>query len=252
MLGQNEGSIADLHNKGIDVIEALTGIISRPVEMMVIRPWHGTQYYSVAVVFLSTMLVIFMPVVSAFANAVTRFIPGTPPISPTGIFNFGSFAKLYLLMSVFHGCRLWRRMIHLHLEQLSRFEGPPLPFFRLLPGSGSSWGTRILWEPIAVFFVAASLERFQIIESGLAFYLKMAALCLGMRQYIAWLRAWQFLRDLLDAKFAGPIIARLVEGTATSEDLAAIHMASFPENLPPEIRRDAALHIARVISPEGK
>jgi hypothetical protein len=191
-----------------------------------------------------------MPVVSAFANAVTRFIPGTPSISPTGIFNFGSLAKLYNQMSVFHGCRLWRRMIYMHLEQLSGFEGPPLPFFRLLPGSGSFWTTRIVLEPLVVYFVAISLERFQIIESGLAFYLKLAALCLGMRQYIAWLRAWQFLRDLLDAKFAGPIIARLVAGTATQDDLAAIHLASFPENLEPEMRQKTALHIARVISPE--
>jgi hypothetical protein len=69
-----------------------------------------------------------------------------------------------------------------------------------------------------------------------------------MKQYIAWYRAWQYLRELMDAKFLGPIIARMIENNATAEDLATVHLASFPKNLPPEIRQAALTHIARVHS----
>jgi hypothetical protein len=71
-----------------------------------------------------------------------------------------------------------------------------------------------------------------------------------MKEYIAWFRMWLFLREMMDAKCAGPIIARMVDNRATEEDLASIHLASFPKNLPHDIREAAVSHIARAFSAE--
>ena len=48
---------------------------------------------------------------------------------------------------------------------------------------------------------------------------------------------------------AGPIIAKLVDNTATEDDLATIHLASLPKDIPDDVRRDTASHIARAFSP---
>jgi hypothetical protein len=140
-------------------------------------------------------------------------------------------------------------MIHMELEDHSQFEGPPLPFFYLLPKSRNFWFTRIVLEPVFVLLAATVLEDLFIIQSGLALYLRFVALALAMKNFIGWYRAWEFLRNLLDTRNAGPIIAKLVENKASEEDLAPIHLASFPKNIAPEIRRAAAAHIARVFSP---
>jgi hypothetical protein len=63
---------------------------------------------------------------------------------------------------------------------------------------------------------------------------------------------WQFIRGLLDSRHAAPIIAKIVEGRATQDELARVQLASFPTNLPDDIRRAAAMHIAHAYSPETK
>jgi len=52
-------------------------------------------------------------------------------------------------------------------------------------------------------------------------------------------------------RFAGPTIAKLSENQATDEDLATIHLASFPKNLSTDLREAAVSHIARAFSHEG-
>jgi hypothetical protein len=59
---------------------------------------------------------------------------------------------------------------------------------------------------------------------------------------------WQFIRELMDMRFAGPIIAALAENRETEEQLASIHLASFPKDLSPEIRKAAVSHIARAFT----
>ena len=68
---------------------------------------------------------------------------------------------------------------------------------------------------------------------------------LCMKCFIAWFRQWEYLRQMMDARFAGLIISKLAENRATEEDLATVHLASFPKNLPPEMRDAAVSHIAR-------
>jgi hypothetical protein len=94
------------------------------------------------------------------------------------------------------------------------------------------------------------LKDFFIIQSGLATYLRLAAIALAMKNFVSWYRAWEYLRDLLDARNAAPILAKLVENDATEEELSTIHLASFPKDVPEAIRAQAAASIARAYSPE--
>lgn len=56
----------------------------------------------------------------------------------------------------------------------------------------------------------------------------------------------------MDARFAGPIVAALAENRETEEDLASIHLASFPKDLAPDIRKAAVSHIARIFSADNE
>jgi hypothetical protein len=246
--GESAGlDINKLQYTAMNVVENYCSVISRPVEL-IIRPFHGTRYFPVPVIFFSTAMMIALPILSVLTTTAVSMIPFTHFTPPMGLFGIGSLAKLYFLLSFAHGIRIYRRMIHMELEECSEFEGPPLPFFRLLPKSDSFWFTRIVLEPAFVLVTAMVLEHIYIIQSGLATYLEFAAFCLAMKSFIDWYKAWEFLRILIDMRFAGPIIARLAENRATDEDLASIHIASFPKNLAPDIREAAVSHIARAYS----
>jgi len=58
-------------------------------------------------------------------------------------------------------------------------------------------------------------------------------------------RSWEYIRNIIDTRNAGPIIAGLSMNTASESDLAKIHMASFPKDVPEDVRKDATVHIAR-------
>ena len=141
-------------------------------------------------------------------------------------------------------------MLNPEREDNSTYEGPPLPFFLLIPWGRSFWACRILVEPCAVFLVAWLLGNLYILQSSAVLYLQVAALMLAMKQYISWFQAWSYVRNLLDLKNVGPQISRLVDNTATDDELAKVHLASFPKNLPPDIRKATVAHIARTFSYE--
>jgi uncharacterized membrane protein YraQ (UPF0718 family) len=141
-------------------------------------------------------------------------------------------------------------MIHPETESHSQYEGPPLPFFHLLPKSDSFWFTRIVLEPAFVFATAIVLGHMYIVTSGLATFLQFSAMGLAMKEFIGWYRSWLYIRDTMDQAFAGPIIAKLVQNKASQEDLAPLHIASFPANLPEDLRESAVAHIARAFSPD--
>jgi hypothetical protein len=240
--------IGQLQDTAINVVDAFCSIVCRPVEM-ILRPFYGTRYFTVPVIALSTGMVIAMPIVSSLATGIVSMIPLAHVRAPIGMFGVGSLAQAYFLLSLIHAFRIYRRMIHMELEQHSEYEGDPLPIFYLLPKGRSFWFTRIVLEPVFVGVTATLLGHMYIFQSGLVLYLQLAALALMMKQFISWYRSWEFLRILIDARYLGPIIARLAENRASDNDLAQIHMASFPKNVPDEIRRSAASHIAHVLSP---
>jgi hypothetical protein len=244
-----EMNVEHLQNTALNVVDMICSVISCPVEM-ILRPWYGTRYFPVPVMFGSGVLMLLLPAIALLFTSVVQMIPFSRYAPPPGLFDFASLTKLYFLLSIVHGIRLWRRMIHMELEQHSRYEGPALPFFALIPKSQSFWITRIVLEPGVVFLAAIVLQDLFIVQSGLGIYLEIAALALGVKNFVSWFRSWEFLREQLDLAITGPGIAKLLDNTATQEDLAKMHIASFPKNLDPKIRQATAAHIARAISPE--
>ena len=75
------------------------------------------------------------------------------------------------------------------------------------------------------------------------------AMFLAMKEYVSWYRQWEFLRGILDLRNIAPIIAKVTENKASDDDLATVHLASIPRDMPDELRRSFASHIARAFSP---
>jgi hypothetical protein len=73
-----------------------------------------------------------------------------------------------------------------------------------------------------------------------------------MKEFCVWYRAWDYIRTMLDVRFVSPLIAKISRNEATEEDLAPVHMASLPKNLPSEIRTSLADHLRRVINGGGQ
>lgn len=244
-------SLNNIQETAINLVWIVCSIICRPVEM-ILRPQHGSRYYTVPVIFISTILMIVLPVFSSAAMMAVSMISFTHFRMPSALFDIGSLSKLYFLLSFAHGFRIWRRMLHMELEQNSTFEGPPLRFFNLLPKGPKFWFTRCVWEPVFVFVVSMVLGQMLIITPGLSLYLKLCAFALFMKSFCAWYKSWEYLRIVMDMRFTGPIIAKLSENRATESDLATIHLAGFPKNLPEDIHKATVSHIARMISPDYK
>jgi hypothetical protein len=246
---QQTMSINQLQDFALNMVYNITSIVCLPLEMG-LRPNYGSRYISPIVQFFSTGLMLFLPLLFGFANIVTHMVPFANFRGPTGLIGIGGISRLFFLGTFIHGLRIWKRMIHMELEENSLYEGPPLFFFRKLPLS--FWVIRIVIEPGFLFIHSIILPNVFILEPSAAHFLSLSAICLAMKQYIAWYMQWQFIRGLLDSRHAGPIIAKVVEGRATQDELARVHLASFPKNLPDDIRRAAAIHIAHAYSSETK
>jgi hypothetical protein len=228
----------------INVVYNVCTIFTIPVEM-VLRPQYGSRYFPPVLMFFTAVLMTLMPIFFAVADGIGHMVPFVRFAAPVGLFGIGTFSKLFFLGSLIHGLRIWRRMIHMELEENSCYEGPPLPIFRLIPCS--FWMTRIIVEPLAVLALSIVLPNFFILQSSAANYLALTAFMLFMKQYVAWYQRWQFLRNLMDMRNAGPLIAKIVDNTASDDDYSSMHLAST-KNLPDGIRSDFTAHIARVFS----
>jgi hypothetical protein len=235
--------IDQLQNLALTVVEIFCSIVCMPVEIL-LRPRYGTRYYPVYVTFFSAMMMVFIPAFSSVVTGAVNMIPFHQPLVFFGLYDLWSLSKLFYLLLFIHGLRLWRRMIYMDKEVFSMFEGPSLPFFRLLPGGSSFYLVRIVYEPLLVFVLASILERFYIIQSGLSTFLHLAALMLAMKCFCQWYRAWEFARNLMDIQNVGPLMAKISENKATQDDLAPIHLASLPKTLSPEIRQKTVSYIA--------
>lgn len=169
--------------------------------------------------------------------------------APAGIFDMGSLPKLFFIAGFLHGIRKWRLMLHMELEENSMFEGPALPFFRLLPKGNSYWWVRLIYEPLTVYALSLVLGNLFIIQRSLMLYLQISSLLLFLKQYVAWFKLWSYIRNLMDMANAGPIVAQIVANRASEDDMARVHLASLPKNLSPEIRKAILAHLARAFSP---
>lgn len=246
---QQSMSINQIQDFALNFVYNACSIVCLPVEMA-LRPTYGSRYVSPIVQFFTTGLMIMLPFFFGFAQFVGHMIPFAQFRGPVGLIGIGGISRLFFLGTFAHGFRVWRRMLDMSREENSLYEGPPLLFFRRLPFS--FWVIRIVIEPAFVFTLSVVLPNFFILEPSAAHFLALSAICLAMKQYVAWYMQWQFIRGLLDSRHAGPIIAKIVEGRATQDEMARVHLASFPKNLPDDIRRAAAIHIAHAYSPETK
>ena len=240
-------NVGHMQDSALNGMEVVCSIISQPIEIM-LRPWYGTQYFPVPVTALAAVLMIMLPLIGSLVTGIAHMIPFVSIPVPRGMVDFATFAKLYFTLSMFHSYRLWQRMLHMEREPHSQYEGSALPFMGLIPWFGTFWKTRILAEPLLVFLAAIVLQDFLIIQSPVAFYFTIAALALMGKNFVAWFRNWRFLRVRLDIRYAAPTIARLIEGEASEEELNQIHLASFPKDIDPEIRKATAIHIARTFN----
>jgi hypothetical protein len=244
-------SVDQLHNNAINFVEALCSVVAMPVETL-LRPWYGSRFYAPPIVCFASMMMILLPALSALLTGIMGMIPFTHPAPSIGLFDMASMSKLFFVVAAVHSVRLYRRMIDLSREACSTYEGSPLPFFGLIPWCRRSfWVTRIVAEPVFVLLLTTVLQDLFLIQSGLATYLRLASIALAMKNFVSWYRAWEYLRDILDARNAAPILARLVEDDATDEELSTIHLASFPKDVSEEIRTQAAMSLARAYSPHN-
>jgi hypothetical protein len=242
-------SIDEWQEAGMTIISSISNIITMPVESL-LRPRYGTRYFAAPTFFLSLIMLLVAAALKDIATGISQLLPMGRPAAPVGAFGIGSFAALFFLTSMIQGFRIWRLMIHPELEQISVFEGPAWPIFDLLPMGGSFWFVRCVWEPLFVFFMAIVLSNFLIVQNSLKIYLQVAAVCLAMKCYITWYRSWAYIRGLMDMANIGPIIASIVNSSATEDELARVHLAGLPRNMPDHLRRATADHLARDFNAE--
>jgi len=246
----DEMRVEHLQNNALEFVYAFCSVVSQPVEIL-LRPQYGTRYFAVPVTFFSSAMMVILPAIIMLFSNFMHMIPLLNVPAPIGMFGLADFAKVFFLASSVHGVRLYLRMIHMEREQHSEYEGPALPFFQLLPKGKSFWFTRIVLEPAFVFVLSIVLADLFIAQTDLVLYLRFAALALLMKNFIAWFRAWEYLRRLLDTRISAPLINKLINNEASEEELATIHLASFPKNIEPEIRQAALTQIARAYSPDN-
>jgi len=249
MNGQNQQqqqqpgiAIEHLHETGMAIVHGICSIITLPIEYW-LRPHFGTRYFNPVVTFFSFVMMVFFSAFVTLFSGLGRMLPfhGVQRSAPI---SFGMLFFAYFVSGTIHNFRTWRLMIHMQLEEHSQFEGPALPFFRLLPKGRSFFFVRIVWEPLFVWGVALTLSRFFLAEWSVVLYLMIAALALFAKNSIEWYKGWQYLRNLLDVKNRGPLLAKFAEGSASDDELAQIHLSQFPQSAPADIRKAAAQQIA--------
>jgi hypothetical protein len=243
---QQPTSIDHFQDSMINITYNVCSIVTMPAELG-LRPFHGTRYFPPIVMLSSMGAMIIIPTIFSFAGAVGSMIPFARAQASLGLIGMWGLSKLFFLGCLIHGIRKWRLMLHMEKEQNSMYEGPPLFFFTWLP-KATFWRVRIVYEPLFLIALSSVLPNFFILESGAANFLLISGIALAMKNYTGWYIQWQFLRELMDVKFMGPKIARLADDAADDEDLGSINMASFPKDLPPDIRQAAVAHIARIFS----
>lgn len=217
------------------IVHYILSIVTMPVEYA-LRPFFSTRYFDPLQLVAAYALTMVLSIVGFAASKM--------PFSDSfhisdGLFGMGTIALLFFAANFIHGPRLWRRMFYMELEEHSQFEGDALPFFSQLPWGDSFWIVRIVWEPVFVFSAAISMRVMFILDTPAMVYLMVCAVMLGVKSFISWYQSWLHLRILMDARFAGPLVAKAAAGKATERELASIHMAGFAGSVPNEVRTAA-------------
>jgi len=247
---QQPANIDHWQDSMINVVYNACTVVTMPVEMA-LRPFHGTRYFPPLIMFLSCLMMLFIPLFFSVAGAVGHMIPFVQVQAQMGVIGMWGLSKLFFLGCFIHGFRKWTLMLHMERELNSVYEGPPLFFFTWLP-KASFWKVRILYEPLFLIALSTVLPNLFILEPGAGTFLFISGIFLAMKNFTGYYMRWQFLRELMDMKSAAPIIAAMVENRETEDDLASINLAGFPKDLDPDIRKAFVAHIARAYSEEAR
>lgn len=238
-------NINNLQDGAENLLLFLASIVSKTADMAV-RPFFGTRYYPPAVDAFAFLLLLIVASIHTMAVEMTHMVPfvaGPPPA--LGIFDLWWLVRISFLVQIVHRIRLFRRMVDVSREKFSWYEGPALPILKLIPGGTSFWRSRILIEPALVFAAASILQHLFIFQSSLATFIQVSAAALFVKQSLHWYMSWKVIRDVIDATNGAPLMNAFIENSATDEELAPVHLASFPKDTTPEIRRVAAIQVAR-------
>ena len=95
--------------------------------------------------------------------------------------------------------------------------------------------------------ISTVLSDLFIVQPGLCIYLRIAALMLTMKQATSWFRSWEFVRR--SSTCATPPLP--LPGSWTTRRPRKISLPStsqVSQNIAPDVRREAATHIARVFT----
>ena len=233
-------SMQQFYQGGIRIAQNVCAVVTTPVEYA-LRPFYGTRYFDPIQMAMTCVLMMLLPLL----GRLTSYLPVVGGASSTGGFvGLGTISLLFFASNVIHGPRLWRRIFNMELEQHSEFEGPALPFFTRLPLGESFWVVRVVWEPLFVALVAVVLSLIPVFTRPAMIYLLVCAFMLAFKNYLSWYQSWLHLRSLMDAKFAGPLVAKAVSGKATEKELSQVHLAGFLGSVPAEIRAAAIAEMA--------
>jgi hypothetical protein len=246
--GRSQQQPADINhyqNTMMNLVYNVCSIVTMPIEML-LRPTFGSQYCPPTIQFFTSVMMTLLPLFSGIADGFSHMLPFMGFAHLTGMFGIATLSKLYFAGAFIHGFRIWRLMIHMEKEKISYYEGAALPIFRILPGS--FFTVRIIYEPLFVLIVTLVLQNFFILQASAVHYLVIAAIMLAMKEYVSWFKSWQELRAIMDAAAAGPIIAKIIDNTATDDEYAQIHVARLSKNLPDGFRQSAADRMGRSFS----
>jgi hypothetical protein len=248
MFGASEElRVEHLQNNAMEFVYAASSIVAQPVEIL-IRPWYGTRYYEIPILFFSAGMMMLLPAIKSLFTNVMQMIPFLQVPHPVGMFGLDDYARLYFLASAVQGVRLWRRVIHPSRERHSRFEGPALPFFAFLPKGTEFFWTRLLWEPTFVLLASVVLQDLFIAQPSLAIYLRIAAFALFMKNFVVWFRSYEVIRDGLDAGAGGEAFNEQLASVRKEKGAEQFYVAGRARNLNPTVRGAFAQQIARTDS----
>jgi hypothetical protein len=229
-------TIQTMYQVGLRVAQNVCSIVTTPVEYA-LRPFFGTRYFDPIQLLFTWVLMLCLPLIGMGAS----YLPsgGASGRFSHGLIGLGTLSFLFFASHLIHGPRTWRRMIFMDLEQHSEYEGDAFPFFVELPLGHQFWIVRIVYEPALVFGAGVLLHLIRILDSPAMVYFIVAAVLLAVKNFLAWYQHWLRIRNLMDAKNAGPLLAKAASGTASERELAQVHLAGFPKDVPADIRMAA-------------
>ena len=225
-------TIPQAYQMGIRITQNVCGVVTNPLESA-LRPFFSSRYFDPIQTLFTWMLMLVLPGIGLAAKTLPL---ATGTGASNGLFGLGTLSILYFIGQAIHGPRIWRRMIQMEREQHSEFEGDALPFFKLVPFGRQFWLVRIFWEPAFVGTLGIALHLILILDRPAMVYLLITAFMLAVRNFLSWYQSWLQIRILMDAKFAGPLVAKAASGKATEKELAQVHMAGFPKSVPSDVR----------------